>query len=79
MQSVPPESVDQDREEDRQRQCCGNDDVSSDGEGVRNESDDVHRQDEHEQREHEREETHALGAGRASYGIGDEFVGQLGG
>ena len=73
-----PEAVDQDRQEDRQRQRRGDDDVGGDGEGIGNEADDVHRQDEHEQREHEGEEAHAFGAGRTSYCIGDEFVGQFG-
>src|SRR5215468_520988 len=79
VKPVLPESIDEDRQEDRHRQCCSNYDVRGDGEGVRDKPNDVHRQDEREQREHEGEETHPLGAGRTFYGVGDEFVSQLGG
>src|SRR4029077_6713550 len=48
------------------------------GEGVGDKPDDIYRQDEREQREHKGEETHSLGAGCTFYGVGDEFVRQLG-
>ncbi len=54
VQPMLRKAISQDGEEDRQRQGRRYDYVSGDGEGIWNETDDIHRQNEHEKREHER-------------------------
>src|SRR5215468_1208064 len=77
-QPVPPETVDHHGQEDQQRESNGDDDVTGNREGVRNDADNVHYKDEHEQRENQRKEFHPLAAGGGAERRGDELVGHFG-
>src|SRR4029077_9196347 len=76
-ETVPPESVDDDDGEDEKRERGGHDDLARHREGIRNEADEVAKQNEGEERKDEGEELHALFARRLAHRVGDELINRL--
>src|SRR6516164_7755162 len=73
-ESMFPKSSDDDRQKYQYGKRRGDDDMSRDCEGIRNNSDEVNGQDEHEQRKHEGKELHSLRPGIALHGIRNKFI-----
>jgi len=76
-QAVFPEPVTDHNKEYEQRKGNRDDQLARNGEGIRDEPDQVSAQNEHEQRKDEGKKLHPFGPGRIAHGIGDKLVGNL--
>ncbi len=74
MQAVPDKADHRDADEHDRRHRKSDDDVAGDGKAVRDQAQQIGKQDEHEEAKDERKIRHPLGADIAFDHVGDEFV-----